>query len=451
MAVPRLGIMSPPRPLFSVATGNLPDPRLRLESPLTVMTSTTDQLSIPETSVDQQLTEALGDDSFLLPLRGARNLEAIPRELGIADGVEAGSTLICLGGLHGNEPAGVIATQRILKELREHRGELKGQVFGVVGNRQALAADQRFLDHDLNRAWQPERVSRLRAGHLLDGGEDREQIELDEVLSKIILGAAGRIFLLDLHTTSGPGSAFAILDDTLPNREVALDYPVPLILGLEEELGGTLASYLALQGVTVLGFEAGQHTDRDSVDRAESAIWLALESGGFLKRGLRSRATEARRHLLHDSEIGRRIFEVRYRHHIHPSDEFEMKPGYRSFGTIEAGESLATSSKGEVQAPFGGRLLMPLYQDKGEDGFFLIREVQPVWLPVSAALRRLRLDRFLHLLPGVQRHPLRSDSFIVDRRYARWLARQLFHLLGFRREGRLDRILIMTRRDDQDE
>ena len=33
--------------------------------------------------------------------------------------------------------------------------------------------------------------------------------------------------------------ALAILDDTLPNREIAMDFPVPLVLGLEEELGAT--------------------------------------------------------------------------------------------------------------------------------------------------------------------------------------------------------------------
>lgn len=412
------------------------------------MTSTTDQLPISNQELDRKPPQRAGWSG--IDLKGPRDLASIPRELGRIEGLEPGATLICLGGLHGNEPAGVLATQRVLDYLSGREYELKGHVVGVVGNRQALAADRRFVDHDLNRAWQPDRLAQLRTDGLVDEGEDREQLELDDALGSILVGAEGRVFLLDLHTTSGPGCAFAILDDTLPNREIALDFPVPLILGLEEELSGTLASHLTAQGVTVLGFEAGQHTDPGSIDRAEAAVWIALDSGGFLIGSLRDKAAEARRHLLEDSDVGRRIFEVRHRHHIEPTDGFRMHSGYRNFGTVEAGENVGSSLRGEVETPFGGRVLMPLYQDQGEDGFFLVREVRPLWLPVSAALRRLNLERYLHLLPGVQRHPLRSDSFIVDRRYARWLARQLFHLLGFRREGRLDRILVMTRRGDRD-
>ncbi len=413
------------------------------------MASTTDQMCLPNTETEHQvpLEEAVGP---IFPLSGTRRLEEIPRDLGRVEGSVPGSTLICLGGLHGNEPAGVIAIQRVLADLEGKEDGLKGQVIGVVGNRQALAADRRFLAHDLNRAWHTDRMARLKDEGVLHDGEDQEQIELDEVLTGIVREASGRLFLLDLHTTSGPGPAFAILDDSLLNREVALDFPVPLILGLEEELSGTLASYFSLQGVTVLGFEAGQHTDPRSVDRAEAAIWVALESGGFLKSSLRHPAKAARQRLIDDTDIGRRIFEVRHGHHIQPQEGFRMKSGYRSFKTVEAGEKVGSSVHGDVAAPFGGRILMPLYQDQGEDGFFLIREVRPIWLPISATLRRLRLERVLHLLPGVQRHPLRSESFIVDRRYARWSARQLFHLLGFRREGRLDRILVMTRREDRD-
>ena len=126
-----------------------------------------------------------------------------------------------------------------------------------------------------------------------------------------------------------------------------------------------------------------------------------------------------------------------------------MKPGLSSFRPVHAGEVLASSSSGPIKAPQAGLLLMPLYQDQGEDGFFLVREVQPVWLSVSKVLRGLGMEKVLHLLPGVRRHPELPGSFIVDRRYARWLARQLFHLLGFRRVGRDGRTLVMSQRQDQ--
>ena len=64
----------------------------------------------------------------------------------------------------------------------------------------------------------------------------------------------------------------------------------------------------------------------------------------------------------------------------------------------------------------------------------------------SAKVRHWHLERFLHLLPGVRRHPELEEHFIVDTRYARWLARELFHLLGFKRRGKATRYLVMARR-----
>jgi succinylglutamate desuccinylase len=256
------------------------------------------------------------------------------------------------------------------------------------------------------------------------------------------------VFLLDLHTFSGPGSAFAILDDTLPNREMAMDFPVPLVLGLEEELSGTLASHLTAQGVTVLGFESGQHDDPDSVDGAEAAIWLALDSCGLLEGESRRRAENARNFLKERSASSVGIVEVLYRHPIDSLNGFAMVPGFESFQSVVEGQLLGKGSDGAILAPRPAMLLMPLYQDQGEDGFFLVREIRPVWLPISATMRSWRLERYLHWLPGISRDPDRDDTFTVDRRVARFFALRLFHLLGFRREGKDGRVLVMTRRRD---
>lgn len=376
-------------------------------------------------------------------------LSEVPRELGRIVGRQPGPTLVCLGGLHGNEPAGVLAIQRVLESLGQAAALLQGEFVGLAGNRSALAVGRRFVDHDLNRAWRPDRLARLMQSPGGSQAEDREQLELDAVLQEILDEAPGRLYLLDIHTTSGPGSPFAILDDTLANRELALDFPVPLVLGLEEELAGTLASYLTARGVTVLGFEAGQHYDPGSVERAEAAIWLALDSCDLLAEARRLPVERSRRLLARDGRSSIRTVEVRHRHAFDPAAGFTMLPGFENFQAVAEGQILAHSGSLPVAAPFSGLLLMPLYQDQGEDGFFLVREVRPMWLQISAALRGRRLERFLHWLPGVTRDRDRPDTYIVDRRYARWFAPQLFHLLGFRRQGRAGRKLVMTRRRDR--
>jgi hypothetical protein len=127
-------------------------------------------------------------------------------------------------------------------------------------------------------------------------------------------------------------------------------------------------------------------------------------------------------------------YEVLHRHGIEPGDRFAMAAGFRNFQRVYAGEVVGHDRSGPIRAPVPGRLFLPLYQTQGDDGFFITREVRPVWLWLSAVLRRLRADRVVRRLPGVDPHPSEADSYVVNRRVARWIVTDLFHLLGFRRE-----------------
>ncbi len=371
----------------------------------------------------------------------------VAREIG-RGGAAGGRLLLLTAGLHGNEPAGVLALQRVFARLAVARYPLAGLVVGLAGNRGALAAGERYLGRDLNRLWLDEVVD-----HLLEGAppatpEERELLELDAALTAALAACPGPRFFLDLHTTSGEGPPFAILDDVLRNRRLALALPVPAVLGLEEELAGTLLFRLSALGIASVALEAGRHTDPDSVDRAEAAVWISLETAGLLARGTAPEAATGRRLLEASARGVPHVVEVRHRHRLAADDDFRMLPGRRSFQPVARGERLATDRRGEVRAPFAGLLLMPLYQPQGEEGFFLARAVRPWWLALSGALRRVRGDRLLALLPGVRRDARFADAFAVDRRVARFLVRELFHLLGYRRTGEYDQTILFQRRQE---
>ena len=372
-----------------------------------------------------------------------------PRVLGSV-GQAGGPLLICLGGMHGNELSGAIALERIVTQLQRNPAGLRGQLVALIGNRAGLKERRRFLISDLNRHWTRERVARLRqaAGPL--EAEDLELVEIDRELQKAIAGTRGKVHALDLHSTSGEGPAFCILEDTLPNRRFALHLPVTIVVGIEEELKGTVSHFLSEQGVITCGFEAGQHDDPYSPDRAEAAVWIALEASGVLIPGKRPEAHAARELL--KAQTGRlpHFTELRYRHAIQPADEFRMKPGFRNFDAVTQGQPIARDTSGAVSPPHTGLLLMPLYQAQGEDGFFLVTRVHPIWLSLSAVTRHLRLEKLIHLLPGVKRHPEREGAFEVDTQIARFLALKIFHLLGYRRVSPLGRILVMARRKHDD-
>ncbi len=359
-------------------------------------------------------------------------------------GPDTGPILIVVASLHGNEPMGLIGLERALANLETSGTELRGTVVGLVGNRSALRTDQRFVDHDLNRAWFADRIETLRQHEGALEHEDRELIELDAEIEPLV--ASGRpAFLLDLHTTSGPGPAFSVLEDTLANRKFGLHFPVPMVLGFEEEVGGTLANYLCERGVIGIGFEAGQHREAVSADRAEAAVWIALAASGVLE-GPSGLLREAQQRLESQSADLPAIVEVRYRHAISPADSFRMKPSQRTFQWVKEGEALGHDRNGVVNSPTEGLLLMPLYQPQGDDGFFVVRPVRRGWLRLSALVRSYRLERFIHWLPGVRKHPERPGAFIVNRKIARFLTLELFHLLGFRRVGPVGRYVVLTRR-----
>jgi succinylglutamate desuccinylase len=181
----------------------------------------------------------------------------------------------------------------------------------------------------------------------------------------------------------------------------------------------------------------------------EAATWVALVASGMLRPEDVPDLADHRQRLLAAARDVPRVIEVRHRHPISPHDLFRMRPGYRNFQRVRRGDALAEDRFGEVRAREGGLLLLPLYQGKGDDGFFLSREVRPFWLGVSAALRRGRFADWIRFLPGVRPHPRRDDAYIVDTRIARLFPLELFHLLGFRKLRRVrDRLVVARRKFD---
>lgn len=370
-----------------------------------------------------------------------------PRVLGQVGGERPGPTLIGVGALHGNEPAGVTALSKAVARLREHAGTLGGEFLALRGNCAALATGQRFIAHDLNRHWTPERVASLAsAAGQPAGPEDAELVAVWHEITRAAQRARGPVIVVDLHTTSGDSPPCATIGDTLTNRRLALALPIPVILGMEEQLDGTLLEYLSSLGYVTLGLEGGRHDDPASAERLEAALWIVLHAVGITGPAFQDEVTRARATLTSAATGLPRVVEVRYRHPVRPGDGFRMRPGFASFQPIALGQLLADDRAGPVAAPQAGRLLMPLYQRQGDDGFFVIREFRAFWLTVSAGLRRLGTDRIAHWLPGVHRDPARPNVLSVDRRVARWFALQIFHLLGFRKVRRDGPRLILSRR-----
>ncbi len=372
----------------------------------------------------------------------------LPRILGRLRGERPGPTLVVMAGIHGNEPAGIVAAGQVLQWLGERRPQLCGELTFLAGNLPALRRNVRFIDLDLNRQWTSDRIaeackSEARAGDPVELGQQRELLA---TLRGIIGSARGPLYFIDHHTSSADGPPFLTIGDTLRNRRFARSFPLPLILGLEEQVDGALLELLNNHGLVTMGVEAGRHDARESVAHHRAVMWLALVASGVLPE-VQAPELASQRALLSQASRGvPPVVEVRHRHAIVEGQGFRMLPGHVSFRPIRKGDLLAHDQNGEIRAKQDGLILLPLYQQRGEEGFFIGREVRPFWLRVSALLRGLEIAGLMRFLPGVRLDPTNGEVLIVDTRVARLYPLEIFHLLGFRKLRRVGADLVVSRR-----
>lgn len=364
------------------------------------------------------------------------------RTLGTYVTNQEGPAVIFIVGLHGNEPAGIIALREVLNQLNTSKPSFKGSLTGLAGNMAALEKKERFIDEDLNRNWDSYFENTCdHNGVVSSKAEDAERDAITREIINIVSRTKGRVFLCDLHTTSSESVPFIAINDTLRNRELVSGIPSPIILGLAEQIKGTLNSAFNDLGMATVLFEAGQHDELSSIENHEAFIWLILEQLGCVNADDIPHFHKYREILARLALDGRKIYEVFFRHGIAAGSGFKMKPGFVNFQKVKKGALLAHDSNGEIRAVRDGRLFMPLYQGKGDDGFFLIRGISPFWLRISEQLRKLRLDRYLHWLPGVRKDKKAPYTFVINRRIALFYSLQIFHLMGYRkkeiRAGRL--------------
>jgi len=312
---------------------------------------------------------------------GMGGLGQVDRVIGRVSGGAAGGPLCLLtAGIHGNEPGGVHALRRVFHDVATRNVPLRGRLVGLAANLGGLQRGVRFVHEDMNRMWSRERVDALRARDArLDNAEEREQRGLLTEIDRELSMPAERVTHLDLHSTSGDGPPFTVIAGPDASRGAANDLDVPLLLGLQGVIAGTLIEYVGSHGHTVVLLEGGQNEKLSTVDHHEAAAWLMMiRAGVVLERDVpqlaRHRETLARA----ASDLPREL-EIAYCHHLQPGEEFKMLPGYASFDAVEEGQLLARSGpdlEREVRAPWTGTLLMPRYQGQGLDGFFLGRRVQ---------------------------------------------------------------------------
>lgn len=301
------------------------------------------------------------------------------RIIGRIEGQKPGPTIIALGGVHGNEPTSIKAIEHVLEKIEGLEDKFQGSFIGLRGNLEALKKEERFIDEDMNRIWFTsilDKVRRTPFNEVLTA-ERRETKALLEILDPIILDEKREypVVFADLHTFSSENGLFAISSSDSKNVDLLSKLNVPLIFGIEKALHGTALKYVQNTGNIGFAFEAGMHYSESAEFNATAGLYSLLVATGCLDVSHIPDYDSYNDFLAEQTSGLPKKVEFIYKHIIEEDDEFEMKPGFKNFDRVSKGDWLANDKLGKIESQADGYILMPLYQKKGNDGFFIVKEL----------------------------------------------------------------------------
>ncbi|MGK0388528.1 MAG: succinylglutamate desuccinylase [Maribacter sp.] len=308
------------------------------------------------------------------------------RIIGTYDHDNEGPLLFVFAGMHGNEPSGVSALEEIFRMLQKEPSTnpnfiFHGRIVGVKGNLAAFKQKKRFIVKDLNRQFTLENIHSIQ--QVKDDSElDSEDKELRDILElvneEIEAYNPKKLVFLDMHTTTAFGGIFSIATDDPESQRIAVELHAPVIRKLIDGIQGTTLHYFNKENfgreTVAVTFESGQHDEELSIKRAIAAITNCLRSIGCVSADVVENKHDSI--LIEYSKGLPKIADLLYCHSIAPNDDFQMKEGYKNFHSVKKDEILAFDKKGEIRSKNDGRILMPLYQKQGEDGFFIIETIE---------------------------------------------------------------------------
>lgn len=170
-------------------------------------------------------------------------------------GPESGPRLVVIGGTHGNEPAGVEAMYLISRFMQKGLLIENGSIDFIIGNPEAYLADVRYLDFDLNRAFEE---SSHCFGH---------EMTRAAALKEFLLNSGQYDLLIDLHSVSRGDEKILIhrkdQDRTTDFvQKLKLDYHE--LIYAPEYLTGLLIDIGYQVGANAFAVECGNHNSSDA-------------------------------------------------------------------------------------------------------------------------------------------------------------------------------------------
>jgi len=203
-----------------------------------------------------------------------------------------GNHVVIVGATHGNEPSGVKAMVDLHQALESGKLRIqKGRISLLIGNPRAYERNVRYVDYDLNRAFDGRQRSAAegkRAREIKRFFEDNDDIRAVLDLHSVSIGD----FKILVYPRQAPG---------LASLAAGLS-PIPLhFVYHTEHMPGTLIAAASLKNICGLMVECGNHHAAHGVETAAEHIQRILAYHRVLDHKPRPRIKPAPAIALYDS------------------------------------------------------------------------------------------------------------------------------------------------------
>jgi succinylglutamate desuccinylase len=265
--------------------------------------------------------------------------EKIPSVIRITENAR-GPRVVLFGGVHGDELSGVHAVEKLFFDLFVGTRTLRqGSLTLVRGNEQALAAERRYLKHNLNRLFREDYGPEI----------DKASYEFNRAQElKIVLQNCD--YFLDLHSAPIAQEPFMVAEQAAVDFFSKLGIP-RIMTGWSKfssgAIGGDAENYANAHGAKSATLESGSHFEKRSNDVAYQSIVSLLSLLGMIA------GTE---------QPAARPFEIVdvYEVVTKEADDFRYAGKVDNFQSIEKGKSFAFQNGRAITVSEDSYLLIPM-------------------------------------------------------------------------------------------
>jgi succinylglutamate desuccinylase len=273
-------------------------------------------------------------------------------------GSAPGPHLVMFSGVHGDEVSGIHALEKLFFDLfTEKRVLRRGSLTLARANEQAMAAECRYVKHNLNRMFRAEYGPEIDR----DSYEFRRAQELKSILDHCD-------YFLDFHSAPIAQEPFLVAEHMAVEFYARLGIP-RIMTGWSRfsagAIGGDAENYANAHGAKSATLESGSHFDKRSNDVAYRAAVSLLSSLEMLE--------EAETQVPAKAELFDMYAVVKKEH-----ADFRYAGTVRNFERIPKGEAFAFANGKPITVAEDTYLLIPMQPEKtriGEEVCYLGRKL----------------------------------------------------------------------------